>query len=156
MTRFLIICIFAATLLWALSALAGQLKPEEKRTLKIKPAVVQVVVKYKTEWKSDVLNVTLTLPRQERGTGPARGPAGAVDWPRVGQYHTRTAGIGEGRHAFTDVGVSGCSGSEPAGALIWPGEGKYNPSAAVFAEAGGQTSFANHARDRQSTAEAAQ
>jgi serine protease Do len=48
---------------------AGQLKPEEKRALELKPAVVLVVVDFKVKWTLEVLPKPIELEHTETGTG---------------------------------------------------------------------------------------
>jgi S1-C subfamily serine protease len=48
---------------------AGQLTPEEKRTLQLKPGVVLVVVTFKTTWTLEVLPKPIELTHTETGTG---------------------------------------------------------------------------------------
>ena len=49
------------------TATANQLKPEEKRALKVKPAVALVVVQFQTKWTLG--NISVKLPHGEVGTG---------------------------------------------------------------------------------------
>ena len=53
--------------LWAPLAALGQLTPEEKRALEVKPAVVLVVVQYQAKWTYG--DISLKLPHGELGTG---------------------------------------------------------------------------------------
>jgi len=53
--------------LWAPLAAIGQLTPEEKRALEVKPAVVLVVVQYQAKWTYG--DISLKLPHGELGTG---------------------------------------------------------------------------------------
>jgi serine protease Do len=48
---------------------AGQLTPEEKRALELKPAVVLVVVDFKTKWTLEVFPKPIELRHTETGTG---------------------------------------------------------------------------------------
>lgn len=48
---------------------AGQLTPDEKRTLELKPGVVLVVVTFKTTWNLEVLPKPIVLTHIETGTG---------------------------------------------------------------------------------------
>lgn len=48
---------------------AGQLRPDEKRALELKPAVVLVVVQFKTRWTLDVFPKPIDLQHGESGTG---------------------------------------------------------------------------------------
>jgi serine protease Do len=48
---------------------AGQLTPDEKRALELKPAVVLVVVEFKTRWTLDVFPKPIDLQHGESGTG---------------------------------------------------------------------------------------
>lgn len=59
--------IAAVIALWAPLAAVGQLTPEEKRALEVKPAVVLVVVQYEAKWTFE--NISLKLPHGELGTG---------------------------------------------------------------------------------------
>ncbi len=53
--------------LWVPLAALGQLTPEEKRALEVKPAVVLVVVQYQAKWTYG--DLSLKLPHGELGTG---------------------------------------------------------------------------------------
>jgi len=53
--------------LWAPLAAVGQLTPEEKRALEVKPAVVLVVVQYEAKWTYG--DLSLKLPHGELGSG---------------------------------------------------------------------------------------
>jgi len=48
---------------------AGQMTPAEKRTLEVKPAVVLVIVTFKTTWTIEVLPKPIELTHTETGTG---------------------------------------------------------------------------------------
>jgi S1-C subfamily serine protease len=52
---------------WAPLAALGQLTPEEKRAMEVKPAVVLVVVQYQAKWTYG--DISLKLPHGELGTG---------------------------------------------------------------------------------------
>lgn len=53
--------------IWAPLAAVGQLTPEEKRALEVKPAVALVVVQYQAKWTYG--DISLKLPHGELGTG---------------------------------------------------------------------------------------
>jgi len=59
--------IVVAIALWAPLMALGQLTPEEKRALEVKPAVALVVVQYQAKWTYG--NLSLKLPHGELGTG---------------------------------------------------------------------------------------
>lgn len=59
--------IAVAIALWAPLAVLGQLTPDEKRALEVKPAVVLVVVQYEAKWTYG--DISLKLPHGELGTG---------------------------------------------------------------------------------------
>ena len=48
---------------------AGQLRPEEKRALELKPAVVLVLVDFKTKWTLEVFPKPIELRHTSTGTG---------------------------------------------------------------------------------------
>ncbi len=59
--------IAVAIAVWAPLAALGQLTPDEKRALEVKPAVVLVVVQYQAKWTYG--DISLKLPHGELGTG---------------------------------------------------------------------------------------
>jgi serine protease Do len=70
--------VLAATLFGLSCNNTRQLTDDEKRTLELKPAVVLVVVTFKTDWALDVLPKPIELFHQESGTGFIYRPDGYI------------------------------------------------------------------------------